>query len=66
MVTAAAPHHLIADGGPLWSVRRTRAGDAHDRRQAASCGAPAPGSPAVVAPDDRPRPVGLGMPTLRT
>jgi tRNA-2-methylthio-N6-dimethylallyladenosine synthase len=29
IVTDAAPHHLIADG-PLVTLRRTRAGDAHD------------------------------------
>jgi tRNA-2-methylthio-N6-dimethylallyladenosine synthase len=29
VVTAAAPHHLVADG-PLLSHRRTRAGDAHE------------------------------------
>lgn len=28
VVTGAAPHHLLADG-PLWTHRRTRAGDAH-------------------------------------
>ena len=60
VVTAAAPHHLIADAGPLWSVRRTRAGDAHDRRQAASCGVPSAGGIAAGG-----RAVGLGMPALR-
>jgi tRNA-2-methylthio-N6-dimethylallyladenosine synthase len=49
-VTYAAPHHLVADG-PIRSVRRTRAGDAWERRTSA----PAPSSSASV---------GLGMPTV--
>ncbi len=51
-VTYGAPHHLIADSGAeggLWSVRRTRAGDAW-----------AKGRESEV--DDR---VSLGIPTLR-
>ncbi len=40
VVTSAAPHHLMADAPAGWSVRRTRAGDAHDRRAAASCAPP--------------------------
>ncbi|GAB2550825.1 tRNA (N6-isopentenyl adenosine(37)-C2)-methylthiotransferase MiaB [Leucobacter ruminantium] len=59
-VTGAAPHFLIADDAAAYTVRRTRAGDAWDRRQAESCGVPA--SPASTAP----RAVGLGMPTVRT
>ena len=46
-VTYAAPHHLVADG-PVLAVRRTRAGDAWERRTSA----PAPSG------------VGLGMPTV--
>ncbi len=57
-VTHAAPFHLIADDGPL-AVRRTRAGDAWDRAQADSCAVPAP------AAGGGPRPVALGLPTLR-
>lgn len=45
-LTYAAPHHLVADG-PVRAVRRTRAGDAWERRTAA------PAAPAAV---------GLGMP----
>lgn len=45
-LTYAAPHHLVADG-PIRAVRRTRAGDAWERRTAA------PAAPAAV---------GLGMP----
>jgi len=48
VVTKAAPHHLIADG-PVLSVRRTRAGDAWERRTAE----PAPS-----------KGVGLGMPSI--
>ncbi|MFF4652489.1 tRNA (N6-isopentenyl adenosine(37)-C2)-methylthiotransferase MiaB [Streptomyces sp. NPDC001380] len=39
-VTYAAPHHLLAEGAPL-AVRRTRAGDAWERRHAAPAAAPA-------------------------
>ncbi len=52
VVTHGAPHHLIADSGlqgGLWRVRRTRAGDAWEARQASEA-------------DER---VSLGMPTLR-
>ncbi|MGN0063664.1 MAG: tRNA (N6-isopentenyl adenosine(37)-C2)-methylthiotransferase MiaB [Nocardioides sp.] len=48
VITKAAPHHLIADGQVL-SVRRTRAGDAWERRTAE----PAPS-----------KGVGLGMPSI--
>ena len=50
-VTYAAPHHLVADSaliGGTYEVRRTRAGDAHER---------------ATAPADRPN-VLLGMPTV--
>jgi tRNA-2-methylthio-N6-dimethylallyladenosine synthase len=60
VVSDAKPFHLIADssdGAPL-KVRRTRAGDAWDRAEAASCAVPssAPGAPERVS---------LGLPTLR-
>jgi len=61
VVSRAAPHHLVADpsaGVGAYALRRTRAGDAWDRRQAASCGVPATGS------STRPT-VALGLPTLR-
>ncbi|HWJ85920.1 MAG TPA: MiaB/RimO family radical SAM methylthiotransferase, partial [Cellulomonas sp.] len=60
-VTHAAPHHLVADGAtPV--VRRTRAGDAWEAREAgdghdhagAACGTGAPAGP-----------VSLGLPTAR-
>jgi tRNA-2-methylthio-N6-dimethylallyladenosine synthase len=57
-VTYGAPHHLVAEGA-TYAVRRTRAGDAWERRRADSCGVPAPGG--VSGPG----PVGLGLPTLR-
>ncbi|HPU03980.1 MAG TPA: MiaB/RimO family radical SAM methylthiotransferase, partial [Rhodoglobus sp.] len=63
-VTQAAPFHLIADspnGAPL-DVRRTRAGDAWDRAEAASCVVPTPGSQATSAEPGR---VSLGLPGLR-
>jgi tRNA-2-methylthio-N6-dimethylallyladenosine synthase len=53
IVTGTAPHYLIADAAPL-DVRRTRAGDAWEARQAA------PGPAASPAP--APAPVLLGMP----
>lgn len=56
-VTAAAPYHLTADG-PDFSVRPTLAGDAWERRQAESC-APA------ASPAGGPKPVALGLPTVR-
>ena len=55
-VTSAAPYHLIADAEERYRLRRTRAGDAWDRRQAESCGAPSSSTPGAV---------GLGMPTIR-
>ena len=48
-VTAAAPHHLIADA-PLISHRRTRAGDAHEagrRPRTVGLGLPAVGAGAI-------------------
>jgi tRNA-2-methylthio-N6-dimethylallyladenosine synthase len=59
-VTDAAPFHLIADssdGAPL-DIRRTRAGDAWGRAEAASCEVPMP----AVAGQPR---VSLGLPGLR-
>ena len=45
-VTQAAPYHLLAEASPdsVYEIRRTRGGDAHDRRELESCGAPVPGS----------------------
>lgn len=43
-VTEAAPYHLVAVSDETYSLRRTRGGDAHDRRELESCGAPTPGS----------------------
>lgn len=48
-VTAAAPHHLLADGGVL-SHRRTKAGDHFE---------------AGIVPTTEPVGVGLGLPTIR-
>ncbi|MDR6868681.1 tRNA-2-methylthio-N6-dimethylallyladenosine synthase [Microbacterium resistens] len=61
IVTHAAPFHLLADapdGEPL-RIRRTRGGDAWDRAQTESCALPEPSS------DGSPRPVSLGLPTIR-
>jgi len=54
-VTAAAPHHLVSDLA-VDGVRRTRAGDAWEARQA---------SGSESASVDLPAPVLLGLPTLR-
>lgn len=45
-ISQAAPYHLVADAlpGSSYSLRRTRGGDAFDRRQAESCGTPVSGS----------------------
>lgn len=45
-ISQAAPYHLVADDlpGSTYELRRTRGGDAHDRRQAESCGTQVPGS----------------------
>lgn len=60
VITDAKPFHLIADsfdGSPL-RLRRTSAGDAWDRAQAASCAAP-------TASGNTPGRVSLGLPMLR-
>jgi tRNA-2-methylthio-N6-dimethylallyladenosine synthase len=60
-VSHAAPHHLVADPAGVgdYELRRTRAGDAWDRREAASCGVPA------AASGPAGRAVALGLPSLR-
>lgn len=59
-VTEAAAFHLVADPATAADIqiRRSRAGDAWDRSQADSCGAPAPGATTQGAA------VSLGMPSL--
>jgi tRNA-2-methylthio-N6-dimethylallyladenosine synthase len=59
-VTYAAPHHLLAEG-PAQAVRRTRAGDAWEARNAAPAQKPAGvllGLPTVGAPGPLPGPTG--------
>jgi tRNA-2-methylthio-N6-dimethylallyladenosine synthase len=51
-ISYAAPHHLVADG-PVHALRRTRSGDAWERR--VSTGSTSDGQPAQV---------GLGMPAV--
>ncbi|MEV4616344.1 tRNA (N6-isopentenyl adenosine(37)-C2)-methylthiotransferase MiaB [Kitasatospora sp. NPDC049258] len=51
-ISYAAPHHLLAEG-PVLAVRRTRAGDAWEKRQAAPAAKPAGvmlGLPTIGAP----------------
>ncbi|GAA0955928.1 tRNA (N6-isopentenyl adenosine(37)-C2)-methylthiotransferase MiaB [Frigoribacterium faeni] len=64
-VTGAATFHLLADASPgsVFDVRRTRAGDAWDRAEAASCGVPASGADSTRASGTSR--VSLGLPTLR-
>jgi tRNA-2-methylthio-N6-dimethylallyladenosine synthase len=60
-LTYAAPHHLLAEGAPL-GVRRTRAGDAWEKRQSEAAakpagvmlGLPTVGAPAPLPPADGP------------
>ncbi|MFE5597548.1 tRNA (N6-isopentenyl adenosine(37)-C2)-methylthiotransferase MiaB, partial [Streptomyces sp. NPDC056549] len=58
-ITYAAPHHLLAEG-PVSSVRRTRAGDAWEKRTAAPkpagvlLGLPQIGAPAPLPPTAAP------------
>ncbi|MFM5904421.1 MAG: tRNA (N6-isopentenyl adenosine(37)-C2)-methylthiotransferase MiaB [Microbacteriaceae bacterium] len=61
-VTDAGPYHLIADPDSIAEVvvRRTRAGDAWDLAQAASCGVPSDSQ------DVPAKAVSLGMPGLRS
>ena len=63
-VTEAKPFYLIADstdGSPL-GIRRTRAGEAWDRAEAASCAVPAHETAHETTATGR---VSLGLPTLR-
>ncbi|MCU1405824.1 MAG: miaB [Glaciihabitans sp.] len=62
-ISEAASFHLVADAvdGTALQIRRTSAGDAWDRADAASCGVPTPASGAPAEPGR----VSLGLPTLR-
>ncbi|TFB80713.1 tRNA (N6-isopentenyl adenosine(37)-C2)-methylthiotransferase MiaB [Terrimesophilobacter mesophilus] len=59
-ISEAAPFHLIADApaGTRLDIRRTTAGDAWDRAQAASCAVPEDAGVGIGR-------VSLGLPTLR-
>jgi tRNA-2-methylthio-N6-dimethylallyladenosine synthase len=63
-ITEAAAFHLVADPASTadYTLRRSRAGDAWDRSQADSCGAPAPGSGSGASGGKSG--VSLGMPAL--
>jgi tRNA-2-methylthio-N6-dimethylallyladenosine synthase len=58
-ITEAGPYHLIADAG--YSMRRTIAGDAWDRAEAASCAVPAASASAASGAKSG---VSLGLPSL--
>jgi tRNA-2-methylthio-N6-dimethylallyladenosine synthase len=71
-ISDAKPFHLIADSsdGALLRVRRTRAGDAWDRAEAASCAVPAASGPSAGetgtgAASTVPGRVSLGLPSIR-
>jgi len=56
-VTDAAPYHLLADNQNNFKVRKTIAGDAWDRAEAAACAVPAAGNSTKAT-------VSLGLPTI--
>ena len=57
VITDAAPYHLLADDQKNYSVRRTIAGDAWDRAEAAACAVPSVDGAAKSS-------VSLGLPTV--
>ena len=60
VVTHAAPHHLVADSaltGGLFEVRRTRAGDAWEKREKRAA--------ELTAEAEGKAPVSLGIPVIR-
>ena len=57
VITDAAPYHLLADNQKNYSVRRTIAGDAWDRAEAAACAVPSTDGGAKSS-------VSLGLPTI--
>jgi tRNA-2-methylthio-N6-dimethylallyladenosine synthase len=66
-ISDAKPFYLLADsqdGSPL-QIRRTRAGDAWDRAEAASCAVPSHSDGALREPQGPAARVSLGLPTLR-
>jgi tRNA-2-methylthio-N6-dimethylallyladenosine synthase len=60
-ITDAAPYHLLADNQTNFTVRKTIAGDAWDRAEAAACAVPAAGSSAGGSTKAT---VSLGLPTI--
>lgn len=64
-ITEAAAFHLVADPtAGDYALRRSRAGDAWDRSQADSCGAPVPGPGGGQGTGAGRTGVSLGMPAL--
>ena len=59
-ISYGAPHHLVADG-PVRSVRRTRSGDAWERRTTAPTTAVSLGLPGVGVPAAVPEAAGCGL-----
>jgi tRNA-2-methylthio-N6-dimethylallyladenosine synthase len=57
VITDAAPYHLLADNQKNYSVRRTIAGDAWDRAEAAACAVPSTDGGAKSS-------VSLGIPSV--
>ncbi|MEN9955522.1 MAG: hypothetical protein RLY34_329 [Actinomycetota bacterium] len=56
-ITDAAPYHLLADDTSVFEIRKTIAGDAWDRAEAAACATPAGDSNGKSS-------VSLGLPTI--
>jgi tRNA-2-methylthio-N6-dimethylallyladenosine synthase len=56
-ITSAAPYHLLADDTNVFEVRKTIAGDAWDRAEAAACATPVTDSNGKAT-------VSLGLPTI--
>ncbi|WP_104430871.1 tRNA (N6-isopentenyl adenosine(37)-C2)-methylthiotransferase MiaB [Kineococcus xinjiangensis] len=64
-ITRGAPHHLEADVHAAWAVRSTRAGDAWQARQQRPAAEEPAGGGCGAPPGAGPRPVSLGLPSLR-
>jgi tRNA-2-methylthio-N6-dimethylallyladenosine synthase len=60
-ITDAAPYHLLADNLSDLNIRRTIAGDAWDRAEAASCAVPTPATDGSAKTKSS---VSLGLPTV--
>lgn len=60
-ITSAAPYHLLADDSSFFEIRRTIAGDAWDRAEAAACATPVANT---TGSNSSTGTVSLGLPTI--